>query len=91
MNKAELVQIIHEKVDSSFTKAQALAAVNAVLEGIKLGVKEEDSVQLIGFGTFKSVTRQARNGVNPKTKKKIKIPASKSVKFSPGKAFKEIL
>jgi DNA-binding protein HU-beta len=49
------------------------------------------SVQLVGFGTFKIATRKARAGVNPKTGAKIKIKATKTVKFVPGKAFKELL
>ena len=57
----------------------------------KQGVKKTKSVQLIGFGTFKIATRKARMGVNPKTGAKIKIKASKTVKFVPGAAFKKIL
>jgi len=65
--------------------------VDAVINGIKTGVKKTKSVQLIGFGTFKIATRKARVGVNPKTGAKIKIKASKTVKFVPGAAFKKIL
>ena len=61
-----------------------------MINGIKTGVKTK-SVQLIGFGTFKIATRKARRGVNPKTGAKIKIKASKTVKFVPGAAFKKIL
>jgi DNA-binding protein HU-beta len=46
---------------------------------------------LIGFGTFKVVNRKARLGVNPKTGEKIKIKASKTVKFSVGKDLKSKL
>ena len=49
------------------------------------------TVQLVGFGTFKIATRKVRTGVNPKTGEKIKIKASKTVKFVPGKGFKELL
>ena len=62
-----------------------------MVEGIKTGVKKTKSVQLVGFGTFKIATRKARTGVNPKTAAKIRIKASKTVKFVPGKAFKELL
>lgn len=50
--------------------------------------KKTKSVQLIGFGTFKIGHRKARTGVNPKTGQKIKIKASKTVRFVAGKAFK---
>ncbi len=89
MNKVELVAAVQKSLDSS--KADAERAVNAVIDGIKAGIKKTKTVQLIGFGTFKVATRKARTGVNPKTGAKIKIKASKGVKFSAGKAFKGIL
>ena len=48
-------------------------------------------MQLVGFGTFKVVHRKARMGVNPKTGERIKIKASKNVKFSTGKDLKSKL
>jgi DNA-binding protein HU-beta len=86
MNKVELITSVQKNLDSS--KADAERAVNAVIEGIKLGIKKTKTVQLIGFGTFKIGNRKARLGVNPKTGAKIKIKASKTIKFSAGKAFK---
>jgi nucleoid DNA-binding protein len=86
MNKVELTVAVQKTLGSS--KADAERAVNAVIDGIKLGVKKTKTVQLIGFGTFKLSNRKARVGVNPKTGQKIKIKASKSVKFVAGKAFK---
>ena len=89
MNKVELVTSVQKNLGSS--KADAERAVNAVIDGIKLGIKKTKTVQLIGFGTFKIGNRKARIGVNPKTGAKIKIKASKTVKFSAGKAFKGAL
>jgi len=86
MNKVELTVAIQKTLGSS--KADAERALNAVIDGIKLGVKKTTTVQLIGFGTVKISNRKARTGVNPKTGAKIKIKASKSVRFVPGKAFK---
>ncbi|MEI8310134.1 MAG: HU family DNA-binding protein [Verrucomicrobiota bacterium] len=86
MNKVELVTAVQKTLGSS--KADAERAVNAVIDGVKLGIKKTKTVQLIGFGTFKIGNRKARIGVNPKTGAKIKIKASKTVKFSAGKAFK---
>lgn len=85
MNKVELTVAVQKTLDS--TKADAERAVNAVIDAVKLGVKNK-TVQLIGFGTFKISNRKARTGVNPKTGAKIKIKASKTVRFVPGKAFK---
>jgi len=91
MSKAELVATVQKSLGKETSLAQAERTVDAVIEGVKTGVKKTKSVQLIGFGTFKVVTRKARTGVNPKTGEKIKIKARKTVKFVPGKAFKEIL
>ena len=91
MSKAELVAAVQKSLGKETSSAQADRTVDAVINGIKTGVKKTKSVQLIGFGTFKIATRKARMGVNPKTGAKIKIKASKTVKFVPGKAFREIL
>jgi DNA-binding protein HU-beta len=91
MSKAELVATVQKSLGKEASSAQAERTVDAVIEGFKLGVKKTKSVQLIGFGTFKIATRKARMGVNPKSGEKIKIKARKTVKFLPGKAFKQIL
>ena len=83
MNKAELVEAVQKSLSSS--KADAERAVGAVIDSVKGGLKKGKPVQLIGFGTFKVVNRKARLGINPKTGEKIKIKASKTVKFSVGK------
>lgn len=88
MNRAQLVEKVQKQKGKDCSKACAERAIVAVLEGIKAGVKKDGVVQLVGFGTFKKVNRKARMGVNPKTGQKIKIKASKTVKFVPGSDFK---
>jgi DNA-binding protein HU-beta len=88
-NKIALVEAVQKSLGKETSKAEAERAVNAVIDAIKAGVKKTKSVQLIGFGTFKVAARKARIGVNPKTGEKIKIKASKTVKFVAGKAFKD--
>lgn len=88
MNKSELVSAVQKHLGSDTSKAAAERALDAVLDGIKAGLKKDQSVQLVGFGSFKVSTRKARVGINPKTKEKIKIKASKSVRFSAGKDLK---
>jgi DNA-binding protein HU-beta len=88
MNKVELVEAVQKQLGGETSKADAERAVTAVIHGIKVGVKKDKMVQLVGFGTFKVVDRKARRGVNPKTKQPIRIPKSKAVKFVPGKDFK---
>jgi len=88
MNKADLVESVQKTLGKETSKALAERAVDAVVEGIKVGLKRGKTVQLVGFGTFKVVQRKARTGVNPKTGEKIKIKASKNVKFGAGKDLK---
>jgi nucleoid DNA-binding protein len=91
VNRAQLVEKIQKLLGGETSKAASERALAAVIESIKVSVKKSKAVQLIGFGTFKVVNRKDRLGVNPKTGAKIKIAASKSVKFSPGSEFKKSL
>jgi DNA-binding protein HU-beta len=88
MNKVKLVETVLKQLGGETSKAQAERAVTAVINAIKVGVKKDKLVQLVGFGTFKVAERKARKGVNPKTRQPIRIPKSKTVKFVPGKDFK---
>jgi DNA-binding protein HU-beta len=87
MTKADLVDVIADGADLSKTKAEE--AINLLLEAIKTSVANGNTVQLVGFGSFALGARAARMGRNPKTGEAIKIAASKAVKFSVGKAFKD--
>jgi DNA-binding protein HU-beta len=71
------------------SKAAAQRALEATINHVIKTVTDGGTVQLAGFGTFASGNRAARVGRNPRTGEDIKIPASKSVKFSAGKAFKD--
>lgn len=87
MTKAELVSAIAEKTE--LTKKDSEKALAAVIESITEALKKGDKVALVGFGTFEVRARAARQGINPQTKKKIKIPATKVPAFKAGKALKE--
>ena len=88
MNKAELVAAIAEK--ANFTKKDAEAALNAVTASIEEALIKGEKVQLIGFGTFETRERKARQGRNPrKPEEVIKIEASKAPVFKAGKALKD--
>ena len=79
MNKTELVNAIAEK--SGLAKTDAKTALEATLEAITEAVKNDEKVALIGFGTFETAVRAARQGINPATKETINIPEKKIVKF----------
>ena len=87
MNKADLVSMIAAK--SNLTKKDSESALNAFVETVQGALKKGEKIQLVGFGTFEVRARAARNGVNPRTKQSIKIPASKAPVFKAGKALKE--
>ncbi|MCQ2478442.1 MAG: HU family DNA-binding protein [Clostridia bacterium] len=89
MNKTELVAAVAEKADLS--KKDAEKAVGAFVDSITKALKKGDKVQLVGFGTFEVRKRAARNGINPLTKKPIKIAASKNPVFKAGKALKDAI
>jgi DNA-binding protein HU-beta len=89
MNKSELVDEIKRLGGDDWSKACAERALNIVLQAVINGIKATGSVQLVGFGTFAVSKRAARTGVNPKTKAKIHIPASQTVRFRVGSKFKE--
>ncbi|MGM9867784.1 MAG: HU family DNA-binding protein [Lepagella sp.] len=81
MNKTGLVNEIAAK--AQLNKVDAKKALEATLQTIAEALKNEDKVQLIGFGTFAVVDKPERTGINPLTKEKIVIPARKVVKFKP--------
>jgi DNA-binding protein HU-beta len=88
MNRAALIDFVQKGMGEETTRAVADRAVTLVIEGIKSGLKNDKSVQLVGFGTFKVVERKARTGVHPKTLDKIKISRSRTVKLAVGKDLK---
>ena len=87
MNKGQLIEAVQKNLGKDTSKAAADAALNAVLNAVTKAVKKEN-VQIIGFGTFSVVKRAARKGINPQTGEKIKIKASKNVKFKAGAKLK---
>lgn len=89
MNKTELIEHIAKHADIS--KAAAGRALEALIGGVKSSLKKNNTVSLIGFGTFSVSKRAARSGRNPRTGAAIKIKAAKVPKFKPGKALKDAL
>ena len=87
MNKTELVEAIVK--ETGLKKKDAEAALAATLGAVETALANGEKVQLVGFGTFETKTRAAREGRNPKTGETIKIAASKYPAFSAGKAFKD--
>ena len=89
MNKQDLINDIAKKTDLPKTKVNDV--MDLLFDNIKKSVKKGNSVQLIGFGTWKKSKRKARKGRNPQTGEEIKIKARNAVSFSAGKAFKDLI
>lgn len=87
MNKTELVAAIAEK--TALSKKDADSALKAFIEVVGDELGKGEKVQLAGFGTFEVSERAEREGINPRTKETITIPASKAPKFKAMKALKE--
>ncbi len=82
MNKSELVNAM--AADAGISKAAATKALDSFKDNVTKALKKGDKVTLVGFGTFSTSKRSKRDGINPRTKAKIVIPAKTVAKFKPG-------
>ncbi|MCQ2196920.1 MAG: HU family DNA-binding protein [Bacteroidaceae bacterium] len=82
MNKTDLTNKI--AANAGLSKADAKKALEATLEAISEALKADDKVALVGFGTFSTGVRPARQGKNPKTGEAITIAEKKVAKFKAG-------
>lgn len=89
MERADLID--HLVAQTGMAPDAAKKAVNAVLTGIRKGLKDDGEVKLLGFGSFSIVRRAARAGRNPRTGEVVRIAARKVPKFKPGKALKDVV
>ena len=88
MNKTQLIDVVAKT--ANLKKKDAELAVTAALDAITAALAAGDKVQLIGFGTFETRERKARQGRNPrKPGEVIAIDASKAPAFKAGKALKD--
>jgi len=89
MNKTELAAAVADKADMS--KEKASEVINAITDEITAALARDETVSLIGFGSFNQRSRSERTGKNPQTGEAITIPASKTVGFKAGKALKDLV
>jgi DNA-binding protein HU-beta len=92
MNKEELASLIAKRHSKLFrSKAAALRALDAVLDGITVGLKRDvkSGVNLVDFGRFRVKSMRKRRGVNPRTQEPIVVPARRTVKFKCGKGLRD--
>jgi DNA-binding protein HU-beta len=88
MTKPEIVAFIAERADIS--KKAATVVLDTIVDTIHSALKtKEGKIRISALGTFRVVHMNARKGVNPRTGKKMTIPAMRVPRFSPAKALKE--
>jgi DNA-binding protein HU-beta len=87
MTKTELVAKLAE--ETKVTKKVASAMLDTLVKTLQTGLKDGDRIRIDGLGTFAVADRKAREGVNPQTRAKMKIPATKAPVFRAAKALKD--
>lgn len=89
MNKGQLIDAVARELGDS--RAAAGRAVDAVLGCVCAGIKRDESVTIMGFGTFTLKHRKARIGRSPATGETIEIEASTTIGFRPSQSLKEMM
>ena len=89
MNKAELIDVLTDKLGSD--RRHATAAVENVVDTIVRAVHKGDSVTITGFGVFEQRRRAARVARNPRTGETVKVKPTSVPAFRPGAQFKAVV
>ena len=87
MTKQELVEVMAEK--AGLTKADAARPLDAFTGAVTETLKKGGKISLVGFGTFATSKRAAREGHNPRTGEKVAIPARTAATFKAGSKLKD--
>ena len=90
MNKSEFIRNMQENGGYN-SQREATQAYDAFVATVLKALKDDEKIQLAGFGTFEVKTRASRMGINPKTGEKVQIAESKSPAFKFGASFKELI
>ena len=88
MTKAELISSVVSMVGRNLSKKAVGEVIDALFLQLKKGLKKDKRFSHPGFGTFSVRKRAARMGRNPRTNDEIRIPAHRTVVFTPSKSFK---
>ena len=91
MTKSQLLDEIHKKRNSTFTKQQVAAVIDDIFDLIKNSLAHGERVEIRNFGNFNLHKREARKARNPKTGEIADVPAKSVPFFKPGKELKEMV
>lgn len=89
MKKQDFIKVVATK--SGLSQDAVTKALTSIIDTITSELQKGGEVNITGFGAWKVSQRAARNGVNPKTKEKMTIPATKTPVFRAGKTLKEAI
>ncbi len=87
MTKADLVDLVYERVGSS--KKEACEVVETIFDIIRESLRHGDKVKISGFGTFVVHQKHARRGRNPQTGDTITIDSRRVLSFKPSQVLKD--
>ena len=88
MIKADIINAVSEK--AKITRVKAVIAVEAVLDAMKESMRKGERIELRGFGVFQVKPRKKGIGRNPRTGREVRIPPGRTIRFKPGKNFKNL-
>ena len=89
MTKADIIKVLADQV--GLTRREAAEVLSVVLDGVVEAIKDGEKVELRGFGSFRTRTRQARACRNPRTGAQVQVPPKLVPYFKPGKQLRETL
>jgi len=87
MTKADLVEIVYEKV-GGLSKKESQDIVEAIFDTMKTILKDGDKIKISGFGNFILRDKRPRKGRNPQTGDDIQITARRVLTFRPSQILK---
>ena len=88
MIKADIINQVSKAAD--ITRVKAVIAVEAVLDAMKESMRQGKRIELRGFGVFQVKPRKKGIGRNPRTGREVRIPPGRTIRFKPGKNFKDL-
>lgn len=88
MTRSELIARLAERFPDQ-TPLDTKLSVLAILDALSGALARGDRVEIRGFGTFRSLSRPARTGRNPKTGEEVEIPEKRILLFKPAQALRE--
>ena len=89
MTKADLIEEVARVVE--FSRKDSEVIVEAIFDSVVRALKEDDKIEIRGFGSFRTRQRQARVGRNPKTGARVEVPAKRIPYFKPSKELQDLV